>query len=84
MMWVAKDGKTDHRFTFEEMKKYTSMTANYFESLGIKHTALSPQVSLRSLSPVTATRHPKPRKQLRMQVWISPSLWPTVPMTKQV
>ena len=37
MMWVAKDGKTDHRFTFEEMKKFTAMTANYFESLGIKH-----------------------------------------------
>ena len=37
MMWVAKDGKTDHRFTFEEMKKYSNKTANYFESLGIKH-----------------------------------------------
>lgn len=36
MMWVAKDGTTEHRFTFAEMKKYTAMTANYFESLGIK------------------------------------------------
>ena len=35
MMWVAKDGVTDHRFTFEEMKKQSNKTANYFESLGI-------------------------------------------------
>ena len=36
MMWVNKDCVTDHRFTFAEMKKYSNMTANYFESLGIK------------------------------------------------
>ena len=36
MVWVAKDGVTDHRYTFGEMKKYSNMTANYFESLGIK------------------------------------------------
>ena len=36
MMWVNKDCVTDHRFTFEEMKKYSNKTANYFKSLGIK------------------------------------------------
>lgn len=36
MMWVAKDGVTDHRFTFAEMKAYSNKTANYFLSLGIK------------------------------------------------
>ena len=36
MMWVSKDCVTDHRFTFEEMKKYSCKTANYFKSLGIK------------------------------------------------
>ncbi|MCQ2532025.1 MAG: AMP-binding protein [Saccharofermentans sp.] len=36
MMWVAKDGVTDHRFTFEEMSKRTNQAANYFKSLGIK------------------------------------------------
>ncbi|MBQ7040136.1 MAG: AMP-binding protein, partial [Clostridia bacterium] len=35
MMWVAND-KTDKRFTFSDMKKYSAKTANYFESLGIK------------------------------------------------
>ncbi|MBQ3181369.1 MAG: AMP-binding protein, partial [Clostridia bacterium] len=35
MMWVAND-KTDRRFTFSDMKKYSNKTANYFESLGIK------------------------------------------------
>ncbi len=35
MMWVAND-KTEHRFTFGDMKRYSNMTANYFESLGIK------------------------------------------------
>ena len=35
MQWVAGD-KTDRRFTFAEMKKYSARTANYFESLGIK------------------------------------------------
>ena len=36
MIWVAKDGVSDHRYTFEEMKKFSAKTANYFESLGIK------------------------------------------------
>lgn len=36
MMWVAKDGVTDHRFTFLEMKQESNRTANYLESLGIK------------------------------------------------
>lgn len=36
MMWVAKDGVTDHRFTFDEMKRGSNMAANYLESLGIK------------------------------------------------
>ncbi|MBR2445901.1 MAG: AMP-binding protein [Clostridia bacterium] len=35
MMWVAND-KTDRKFTFSDMKKYSAKTANYFESLGIK------------------------------------------------
>ena len=35
MMWVSGDGK-DRRFTFGDMKKYSNMAANYFESLGIK------------------------------------------------
>ncbi len=35
MMWVAND-KTDRKFTFKDMKKYSAKTANYFESLGIK------------------------------------------------
>ena len=39
MMWVAND-KTDRRFTFSDMKKYSAKTANYFESLGIKKAIL--------------------------------------------
>ena len=35
MQWVGND-KSDRRFTFAEMKKYSAKTANYFESLGIK------------------------------------------------
>ena len=35
MMWVGND-KTDRKFTFSDMKKYSAKTANYFESLGIK------------------------------------------------
>ena len=35
MMWVAND-KTDRKFTFKDLKKYSAKTANYFESLGIK------------------------------------------------
>ena len=35
MMWVANN-KTDRKFTFSDMKKYSAKTANYFESLGIK------------------------------------------------
>ena len=35
MMWVGND-KSDRKFTFAEMKKYSARTANYFESLGIK------------------------------------------------
>lgn len=35
MLWVAND-KTERRFTFSDMKKYSAKTANYFESLGIK------------------------------------------------
>ena len=35
MMWVAND-KSDRKFTFSDMKKYSAKTANYFESLGIK------------------------------------------------
>ncbi len=35
MMWVGND-MSEHRFTFRDMKRYSNMTANYFESLGIK------------------------------------------------
>ena len=35
MIYVSND-KKERKFTFEEMSKYSSMTANYFESLGIK------------------------------------------------
>ncbi len=35
MMWVSND-KSERRFTFGDMKKYSAKTANYFESLGIK------------------------------------------------
>ncbi|MBE7064356.1 MAG: cupin domain-containing protein [Ruminococcaceae bacterium] len=35
MLWVSGD-KKEHNFTFADMKKYSNMTANYFESLGIK------------------------------------------------
>ncbi|MCQ2511885.1 MAG: cupin domain-containing protein [Lachnospiraceae bacterium] len=35
LLWVAND-KTERRFTFSDMKKYSAKTANYFESLGIK------------------------------------------------
>ncbi len=35
MMWVGND-KSERRFTFSDMKKYSAKTANYFESLGIK------------------------------------------------
>ncbi len=35
MLWVSND-KDEHTFTFGDMKKYSAMTANYFESLGIK------------------------------------------------
>ena len=35
MMWVAND-KSDRRFTFADLKKYSAKTANYFETLGIK------------------------------------------------
>jgi len=35
MMWVGSD-KSERRFTFSDMKKYSAKTANYFESLGIK------------------------------------------------
>ena len=35
MMWVGND-MSEHRFTFKDMKKYSNMTANYFESMGIK------------------------------------------------
>ena len=35
MMWVGND-KTDRRFTFSDLKKYSAKTANYFESLGIQ------------------------------------------------
>lgn len=35
MMWVGNDF-TERTFTFADMKKYSAMTANYFESLGIK------------------------------------------------
>lgn len=35
MLWVGNDKKS-HAFTFADMKRYSNMTANYFESLGIK------------------------------------------------
>lgn len=35
MLWVSSE-KKEHRFTFADMKKYSNMTANYLESLGIK------------------------------------------------
>ena len=35
MMWVGND-KSERRFTFNDMKRYSAKTANYFESLGIK------------------------------------------------
>jgi acetyl-CoA synthetase len=35
MMWVSND-KKEHRFTFGDMKRYSNMTANYFESIGIR------------------------------------------------
>ncbi len=35
MMWVGND-KSERRFTFSDMKKYSAKTANYFESLGIR------------------------------------------------
>ena len=35
MLHISND-KTERRFTFADMKKYSAMTANYFESLGIK------------------------------------------------
>ncbi len=34
LMWVGEK-KNDHAFTFADMKKYSNMTANYFESIGI-------------------------------------------------
>ncbi|MEG2381705.1 MAG: AMP-binding protein [Oscillospiraceae bacterium] len=35
MLHISRD-KVERRFTFEDMRKYSSMTANYFKSLGIK------------------------------------------------
>ncbi len=35
MMWVGND-KSEKRFTFSDMKKYSAKAANYFESLGIQ------------------------------------------------
>lgn len=35
MLWVGND-KSERRFTFLDMKKYSAKTANYFETLGIK------------------------------------------------
>ncbi len=35
MVWVSGKGE-ERTFTFGDMKKYSAMTANYFESLGIK------------------------------------------------
>ena len=35
MMWVSND-KKERAFTFGDMKKYSSMTANYLTSMGIK------------------------------------------------
>ena len=35
MLWVSND-KQERRFTFNDMKRYSAKTANYFESLGIR------------------------------------------------
>lgn len=35
MLHLSKD-KTERRFTFDDMKRYSAKTANYFKSLGIK------------------------------------------------
>ncbi len=35
MLHISKD-KTERRFTFEDMKRYSAQCANYFKSLGIK------------------------------------------------
>ncbi len=35
MLHISKD-KTERRFTFRDMKRYSNQTANYFKSLGIK------------------------------------------------
>ncbi len=35
MMWVGND-KSERRFTFNDMRRYSAKAANYFESLGIK------------------------------------------------
>ena len=35
LLWCNPEGE-EHRFTFGDMKKYSNMTANYFESLGIR------------------------------------------------
>ena len=35
MLHISKD-KTERRFTFNDMKRYSNQTANYFKSLGIK------------------------------------------------
>lgn len=35
MLWVSNE-KEEHTFTFGDMKKYSAMTANYLESLGIR------------------------------------------------
>ena len=35
MLWISGD-QQERRFTFADIKKYSNMTANYFESLGIK------------------------------------------------
>lgn len=35
MLWVSRD-KQERRFTFADMSRYSSKTANYFASLGIK------------------------------------------------
>lgn len=35
MLWVSNE-EEERKFTFGDMKKYSAMTANYFESLGIK------------------------------------------------
>lgn len=35
MLHISKD-KTERRFTFNDMKRYSAQCANYFTSLGIK------------------------------------------------